>query len=268
MIIYSSWIKQTDIILNKDIGIVIWVDKIRNIHQQEYDSLKKVLVLIEPKAINRKVYNQVTQHHEYFDLILTYDDFLLKNCKNARLFLHGETFISNQNMVSNKEFIISMVCGFKNATVGHKFRRSLYDVQKNITIPRLFYRSRDYKIIEAIENNPILGKKLSEKIKLIENSMFHLCIENSQQKNYFTEKIIDCFITKTIPIYWGCPNIEDFFDKNGIIIVSDDINDIIKKINLLTEKDYDDAVKALCFSRGMIGVQLMNFICYAFLKSI
>jgi hypothetical protein len=25
---------------------------------------------------------------------------------------------------------------------------------------------------------------------------------------------IDCLITKTIPIYWGCPNISDFFDTS------------------------------------------------------
>ena len=36
MIIYSSWIKQTDIILNKDIGIVIWIDKLKNIHISLY----------------------------------------------------------------------------------------------------------------------------------------------------------------------------------------------------------------------------------------
>jgi hypothetical protein len=29
--------------------------------------------------------------------------------------------------------------------------------------------------------------------------------------------LIDCFITGTIPIYWGCPSIGNFFDSGGII---------------------------------------------------
>ena len=33
---------------------------------------------------------------------------------------------------------------------------------------------------------------------------------------YFTEKIVDAFLTGTIPIYCGCPNIADYFDPKGI----------------------------------------------------
>jgi hypothetical protein len=46
-------------------------------------------------------------------------------------------------------------------------------------------------------------------------------IENDRAPNYFTEKLIDCFALGTIPIYWGCPNIGDFFDARGIITMED-----------------------------------------------
>jgi hypothetical protein len=44
-------------------------------------------------------------------------------------------------------------------------------------------------------------------------------------------------MTKTIPIYWGCPNIIDIFDKNGILVFNDlsELNYILKN---LTEEDY------------------------------
>jgi hypothetical protein len=48
---------------------------------------------------------------------------------------------------------------------------------------------------------------------------FSIAIENSRQLNYFTEKLLDCLITKTIPIYWGCPNISNWFDTRGWIIL-------------------------------------------------
>ena len=61
-------------------------------------------------------------------------------------------------------------------------------------------------------------------------SQFSIAIESTSVENYFSEKLIDCLITKTIPIYWGCPNIEEFFDTRGMIIVNS-VDDLIKKVN-------------------------------------
>ena len=33
----------------------------------------------------------------------------------------------------------------------------------------------------------------------------------------FSEKLLDAMAVGTIPVYWGCPEIDKFFDKNGII---------------------------------------------------
>ena len=46
---------------------------------------------------------------------------------------------------------------------------------------------------------------------------YSIAIENSKQVNYFSEKIIDCYLGWTFPIYWGCPNIDDFFPKGSYI---------------------------------------------------
>lgn len=42
--------------------------------------------------------------------------------------------------------------------------------------------------------------------------------------DYFTEKILDCFATGTIPIYLGTKNIGNYFDSNGIITYTDDFD--------------------------------------------
>ena len=52
---------------------------------------------------------------------------------------------------------------------------------------------------------------------------YHFCCENSCEKNYFTEKIMDAFICEALPFYWGCPNITDFFPKESMILL--DMND-------------------------------------------
>jgi hypothetical protein len=46
---------------------------------------------------------------------------------------------------------------------------------------------------------------------------YSIAIENSQVPHYWTEKIADCFLAGTVPIYWGCPNIGDYFPSDAMI---------------------------------------------------
>lgn len=41
--------------------------------------------------------------------------------------------------------------------------------------------------------------------------------ENSFEPNYFTEKIVDAFMSETLCFYDGCPNIESWFNPNSFI---------------------------------------------------
>jgi hypothetical protein len=74
--------------------------------------------------------------------------------------------------------------------------------------------------------------------------MFHIAAENSQQRNYFTEKIIDCFASKTIPIYYGCPNIGDWFNMDGIITFND-IKDLEHIFDYIDEDYYNSRQAAI-----------------------
>ena len=76
------------------------------------------------------------------------------------------------------------------------------------------------------------------------DSQFHIVIENETMLNMWSEKIIDCFQTKTIPIYVGCKNIENFFNIDGIIKV-ESVSDIILACNELTPTFYKSKEKAL-----------------------
>jgi hypothetical protein len=54
--------------------------------------------------------------------------------------------------------------------------------------------------------------------------MFSLVYENHCYDKYYTEKITDCFASKTIPIYWGTKLVCEDFNPDGIMFV-DDLND-------------------------------------------
>jgi hypothetical protein len=46
---------------------------------------------------------------------------------------------------------------------------------------------------------------------------YHFCAENSWEQNYFSEKLTDAFLAYCLPLYWGCPNAEEFFPPESFV---------------------------------------------------
>lgn len=79
--------------------------------------------------------------------------------------------------------------------------------------------------------NPIDNKK-----DAIDPYHYSIALENSNMNNWFTEKITDIYLGYTCPIYYGCPNIDSYFDKGSFISIdinnySDSFEVIDKAIN-------------------------------------
>ena len=83
---------------------------------------------------------------------------------------------------------------------------------------------------------------------------YSLAIENSCQDYYFTEKIMDCFLCYTVPIYCGCTNISKFFpEKSYIQIDIDNPQEALKIIrDTLSNDDYLARLPYLEESRNLI----------------
>ncbi len=62
---------------------------------------------------------------------------------------------------------------------------------------------------------------------------YHIALENSSSKYYWTEKISDCYLTGTYPIYFGCTNIEDYFPQEAYKTI--DINDFDEAIHIINK---------------------------------
>lgn len=69
---------------------------------------------------------------------------------------------------------------------------------------------------------------------------FSVTMENERYSSYFTEKITDCFVTGTVPVYWGTPNIGEYFNMDGIILLNEDFN-----VDDLTEERYNSMTEAI-----------------------
>ena len=84
------------------------------------------------------------------------------------------------------------------------------------------FRNNTPKIPGAYNSNEILNFYSQYK--------FVICLENTKQETYITEKIINGFLARTIPIYWGSDNIYDYFNKERFINIPNLSEIMINKV--------------------------------------
>jgi hypothetical protein len=59
---------------------------------------------------------------------------------------------------------------------------------------------------------------------------YSLAIENASVPNYWTEKLADCFLAWTLPLYAGCPNLEEFFPAESFVRIALDDPDTPRRV--------------------------------------
>jgi hypothetical protein len=220
--------KPTGIDIETDINVEVFIDSF---------SISKptgirIIILEEPKRT--ELFDLVQKHQDCYTHVLTYQDEILRTNPKAILFHCPNTWIKDYTF-PEKEFSVSTIVGGKNDPVmnGYALRHELWKKQDKITIPKKFYLSGNaahfHRFVKWNEADYTGQLVLDAAKEPLFNSMFHIAIENTSIKNYFSEKIIDCFQTLTVPIYWGCTNIQD------LIYIS----------NILTPKKYYSMLPAL-----------------------
>ena len=55
------------------------------------------------------------------------------------------------------------------------------------------------------------------KLQVLKEHRFSLCFENTEMPGYITEKMIDCFVSGTVPIYRGAPDVNDYIPSDAFI---------------------------------------------------
>lgn len=206
----------------------------------------KIYFQSEPDEIHR-CYSYLQDNHHKYDYILCYDNTRLPDCKNVIVRLCGSTWIKDLTM-NEKQYKISNLCGWKRWTASQTQRIELYHAQMKFKQwPITFFRSSCGDILPDIDNNPFIQQSLESKIDLFRDFQFSIVIENTRERNCFSEKLIDCVITKTIPIYYGCSNIGEHFDITGWIILDSPniVNDLLDKLTILDETYYSKYIDVI-----------------------
>jgi hypothetical protein len=186
----------------------------------------KVLVYCgEPDCVLNITQNVINNQNN-FDLILSWKEDVLNTCKNSEKFLFGGKTITEDKLNLNKKNQITYLTSNKNFTEGHNFRQKIFN----------FFDEHDFDgdyEISIYKSPPRIDKEI-----IFNNAKFSIVVENGREKNYFSEKLIDCLSSKTIPIYWGCPNIFEYFPE-GNIITFNSINELTDIISNLDKNYYE-----------------------------
>ncbi|WP_158799611.1 glycosyltransferase family 10 domain-containing protein [Pedobacter sp. L105] len=62
---------------------------------------------------------------------------------------------------------------------------------------------------------------------------YSIAIENSNEKNYISEKFVDCVLCNTIPIYNGAPNVSDVYDDRYLRKIDLDSPSVVEDIKAI-----------------------------------
>jgi hypothetical protein len=169
----------------------------------QVDSKIKVAWMMEPPDIHPWLYEKIFEVEDKFDYILTFEKTLLARSPKYVKYIVGQSRITNE--VANfyeKSKGVSMIYSGKAMSNGHRYRKEI--IQK-------LHSKHKFDLWGYGANAPF-----NEKTEPLIDYEFSICIQNCKIDHYFTEILLDCFRLGTIPIFWGCPNIEEYFDVRGM----------------------------------------------------
>ena len=209
-----------------DADTVVWTDI--DIPKALNRNGPNIAWLVEAMPYHQNIYNFVVQNQNKFEQIWTHDQQVIDACSNAKLLPFGGCWIDNFNWAihpKSKDF--SIIASMHKYLPGHKLR---------------------HQIIASAEGHIDLWgsgyKAMADKIEGLKDYRYTFCIENFRKDYWFTEKLIDCFVTGTFPIYWGCPSIGDLFNIDGMLCF-EDISELPELLKKCTPEYYESKLSAI-----------------------
>lgn len=172
--------------------------------------------LLESEAIqDYDIFKKYPGLHEDFDLIFTHSAKILDSIPNARFmpangcwygFERGSDVILSEDAWQRKTKNVSIICSNKEAFGIQHQRKEIAKACKRTGLADCF---------GSFDG----GTYLKFKSDSLVDYRYQIVVENDIKPYYFTEKILDCFASMTIPIYYGATEIGNYFDQDGIIVL-------------------------------------------------
>jgi hypothetical protein len=186
----------------------------------------KIAWLVESPGVFPRPYEKIREIEDAFDYIFTFNAALLDRGPKYQFAPLGGCWI-REPKIHPKTRLVSIIASEKGKTEGQALRQRILE-----TIDGVDKYGRG------------CGRTIITKDEGLRDYRYSIAVENCRNDYYFTEKLIDCFATGTIPIYWGAQYVNSVFDKRGIITFND-ITELPGIINGLSASDYTERYRAV-----------------------
>ena len=184
------------------------------------------MAVAEPSVVHKKHLMLLRLTYRRFFRVLTHNEGLLAAIPNAVFVPFGMTYVPNwRDLEIRKTKMTSLIASNLRDQVGHRLRHTVADWVR-----------------DTGQDVDLLGRgyaPFDEKSDGLAPYYYSIVIENCREPNYFSEKLIDAVFCETVPIYWGCPNIDRFIDPDGLILCESE-DDIKRAVGRVSVADYNE----------------------------
>ncbi len=203
-------------------------------------------VLQEPTVRSPLTHRFTYKHPNYFSKVYTHSPSPLKPKEiRSHGFLGSDVSLHVQGFdnLPKKTELVSVIASTLGILSGHKKRVDFVDSLVS-EIPQLsehlFGRGRK--------------RELKNKIDGLRDYRFSVAIENSAQPSYISEKFTDCIRAGVVPLYFGAPDIGEYFPRDCFIeLPIDNKEKCFDIIRNLTVEDYEKRRGALLQAQGILA---------------
>ncbi len=159
------------------------------------------VMVVEPRAIHARHLRILRWTHWRYHRIFTHDPSLLRSAPNARFLTAARTWVPEwETLDLGKTDDVSLIASNRRDLEGHKLRHEVAESTSGLAL-----MGRGYAPFE-------------HKHEGLAPFRFSVVIENMRAGGYFSEKLVDALLCETVPIYWGAPNVTDYFDADAMIV--------------------------------------------------
>jgi len=153
--------------------------------------------------------------------------------------------LHNQQNPPTKNKKLSCIQSNKRAVDGHIKRLDFLQEFMNRHSDKLdLYGSNEFSN-SVLEND--------DKFNALNPYKYNIAFDNGLYKNYFATQFTDAVLSWCIPVYWGCPNLSDYFpEKSYIKIDIDDYSEIDRIVDIIENDDYESRLDDLREARNLI----------------
>ena len=202
---------------------------------------KVVAFMMEPGIRNKHpwMFKGLDQYHKVYSPVAQSANAVLSHGFLGWYFHHDFTCLKDLAVPEKTRSISCIVSGLKQLE-GHRLR---LDFVKTLQ--------------EQFEQIDFFGRDthfLSDKMDGLLPYRYSIAMENSSQPYYFTEKINDCFLAYTVPVYYGCKNISRYFPERSFVQIDIEnpkqSTDLIE--SLLVNDDWQSRLDAVKEARELV----------------